>query len=102
MFAFCFLLFAFMCFGQARTVATKLLLLLIAASFTVTLTKDSHYSNLYSIFIVTNTITGAIITSSFPLLMNEHQETTNEQRKEKKTNEHQEKSTHKCCNLQYS
>ena len=37
------------------------------ATITVTLTKDSHYSNLYSIFIVTNTITGAIITSSFPV-----------------------------------
>ena len=37
------------------------------ATITVILTKDSHYSNLYSILIVTNTITGATITSSFPV-----------------------------------
>ena len=54
-FAFCFYVF----WTEKRHGCNK--------NITMTLTKDSHYSNLYSIFVVTNTSTGAIITSNFPV-----------------------------------
>ena len=90
--AFCvfFLLSAF-CFytfwtesknGCNKTVA------ITTATITVTLTEDSHYSNLYGIFIVTKSITGAIITSSFPVT-NERTSRNNKRasvRKKRQTN----------------
>ena len=105
-FAFCFLLSAFMCFGQkARTFATKLLLFAITtATITVTLTKDSHYSFFKIVFfIVANTITGAIITSSFPVA-NERASRNNKRASKRKNDKRtsRKQSTHKCCNLQYS
>ena len=89
-FSFCFLLFAF-CFyvfwtesknGCNKTIAIP------TATITVTLTKDSHYSNFYRIFIVANSITGAIITTSFPVT-NERTSRNNKRaskRKKRQTN----------------
>ena len=66
LFAFCCLLFACMCFGQTAT-RRQQNYYYYYATITMTLTKDSHDSNLYGIFVVTNTSTGAIISSNFPV-----------------------------------
>ena len=92
--AFCFLLLAF-CFyvfwtesknGCNKTIA------ITAATITVTLTKDSHYSNFFTIFIVTNTITGAVVTSSFPVTNERASRNNKRASTKKKTNERQEKN----------
>ena len=92
--AFCFLRLAF-CFyvfwtesknGCNKTIA------ITSASITVTLTKDSHYSNLNSILLLLILLRVLLLRVVFLLQTNEHQETTNEHRKEEKTNEHKEKN----------
>ena len=68
---FCFLLFAFcfllLCVLDRKQHGCNKTTTITTATITMTLTKDSHYSNLYSIFVVTNISTGAIITSNFPV-----------------------------------
>ena len=68
----------------------------------VTLTKDSHYSNSYSIFIVTNTNTGAIITSSFPVT-NERTSRNNKQaakrKKDKRTSRKNQRINAAICSI---
>ena len=62
LFAFCFYVF----WTESKNGCNKTIAI-TTATITVALTKDSYYSNSYSIFIVTNTIMDAIITSSFPV-----------------------------------
>ena len=95
LFAFCvvFLLSAFCLYvfwtesknGCNKTIA------ITTATITVTLTKDSHYSNFCCIFIVTNTIAGAIVTNSFPV-SNERTSRNNKRASKGKKDKHQEKN----------
>ena len=94
-FAFCVLLllsvFCFYVFWTESKKGCNKTMAITTATSTVTLTKDSHYSNLYSIVVVTNTITGAMITSSFPVTNERTSRNNKRAAKRKKTNEHQEK-----------
>ena len=67
------------------------------ATITVTLTKHSHYSNLYRIVIVTNILTGAIITSSFPVT-NERTSRNNKQAAKEKKKKKKKRTSRKKIN----
>ena len=79
--AFCFYAF----WTQSKNGCNKTIAI-TTATITVTLTKDCHYSNLCSILIVTNTITGAIITSSFPVTNERRSRNNKRAAKRKKDN----------------
>ena len=70
-FAFCFLLsascFLLLCVLDREQHGCNKTITITTATIIMTLTKDSHYSKLYGIIVVTITSTGAIITSKFPV-----------------------------------
>ena len=75
---FCFLLFAFLllCVLDRKQHGCNKTIDITTATITMTLTKESHYSNLYSILLLLILVRVQLSRVIFLLLMNEHQETT--------------------------